>query len=75
MPREFVEFFMRFLTDEGDLVLDPFGGSNTTGAVAEEMKRKWLTIEAKWEYATASISRFKPDSIKGSHTRVEVVEA
>jgi DNA modification methylase len=75
MPRELVEFFMRFLTDEGDLVLDPFGGSNTTGAVAEEMKRKWLTIEAKWEYATTSISRFKPDSIKGSHTRVEVVEA
>jgi site-specific DNA-methyltransferase (cytosine-N4-specific) len=75
MPRELVEFFIRFLTDEGDVVLDPFGGSNTTGAVAEEMKRRWLTIEAKWEYATASISRFRPESIKGSRAEVEVVEA
>ena len=35
MPRELVEFFLRFLTDEGDVVMDPFAGSNTTGAMAE----------------------------------------
>ena len=33
MPPELVEFFVRFLTDGSDLVLDPFAGSNTTGAV------------------------------------------
>jgi len=32
MPTELVEFFIRFLTDPKDLVLDPFAGSNTTGA-------------------------------------------
>ena len=34
MPKELVEFFVKFLTEEGDLVFDPFGGSNTTGWVA-----------------------------------------
>jgi hypothetical protein len=36
MPPELAEFFIRFLTDENDLVLDPFAGSNTTGAVAQK---------------------------------------
>jgi site-specific DNA-methyltransferase (cytosine-N4-specific) len=73
MPRELVEFFLRFLTDEGDLVLDPFAGSNTTGAVAEEMKRKWISIEARWDYAATSISRFPSAQIKEVDGRVEAV--
>lgn len=63
MPSSLVEFFVRFLTDEGDLVLDPFAGSNTTGYVAEELGRKWLSIEADWSYATHSIGRFAPNQI------------
>jgi DNA modification methylase len=63
MPSSLVEFFVRFLTDEGDLVLDPFAGSNTTGAVAEDLGRKWQSIEADWSYATHSIGRFSPDQI------------
>jgi len=63
MPAELVEFFVRFLTDEGDIVLDPFAGSNTTGAVAERLCRRWLSCEAKWEYVTSSISRFDPEVI------------
>ncbi len=58
MPKKLVEFFMAFLTDPGDLVLDPFAGSNTTGVVAEYMKRKWIGIEAKPEYIEASEFRF-----------------
>ena len=34
------EFFIKFLTNEKDIVLDPFAGSNTTGDVAEILKRK-----------------------------------
>ena len=75
MPRELVEFFVRFLTDAGDCVLDPFAGSNTTGAISEEMQRRWLAIEAKWEYATASISRFPPLKIKRTNERLQVIEA
>jgi DNA modification methylase len=58
MPPELAEFFVRFLTDEGDLVFDPFGGSNTTGAAAEQLGRQWLTIEPEAEYIVGSRGRF-----------------
>lgn len=58
MPEALVDFFVRFLTDPGDLVLDPFAGSNTTGAVAEGLGRRWLGIERDPEYAKASRARF-----------------
>lgn len=58
MPEALAEFFVRFLTDPDDLVLDPFAGSNTTGAVAERLGRRWLGIEADAEYAAASQLRF-----------------
>ncbi len=63
MPPELVEFFLRFLTEERDLVLDPFAGSNTTGAVAEKLGRRWISCEANWEYASSSIARFPPSLI------------
>jgi hypothetical protein len=34
----------------GDTVLDPFGGSGTTGQVAEALGRKWLLIELNGDY-------------------------
>jgi DNA modification methylase len=51
-------FFIQFLTDEDDLVLDPFGGSNTTGSVAEDLKRRWISIEAEGAYVDGSMGRF-----------------
>lgn len=53
-----VAFFVEFLTEPGDLVMDPFAGSNTTGAVAETLRRKWLGIEANQDYARGSRGRF-----------------
>jgi site-specific DNA-methyltransferase (cytosine-N4-specific) len=64
MQRELAEFFLRFLTDEDDLVLDPFAGSNTTGELAEASGRRWLSIEATWEHAANSIGRFNPADIE-----------
>lgn len=61
MPAKLAEFFIQFLTEEGDLVIDPFGGSNTVGYVAEKLGRKWLTVEANGLYAAASIARFDPE--------------
>jgi hypothetical protein len=58
MPEALIEFFVQFLTDPGDVVLDPFAGSNTTGAVAERLGRRWLAIEANPEYAESSRVRF-----------------
>lgn len=52
------EYFINFLTEPGDIVLDPFAGSNTTGFVAETLKRKWISIEPVKEYIDGSIGRF-----------------
>jgi DNA modification methylase len=37
------------LTDEGDLVLDPFAGSNVVGEAAELLNRQWVSIELQEE--------------------------
>jgi site-specific DNA-methyltransferase (cytosine-N4-specific) len=58
MQIELADFFVRFLTDPGDIVMDPFAGSNTTGAAAEGLKRKWISIEPEDEYVRASQGRF-----------------
>ena len=58
MPPQLARFFIEFLTDENDLVMDPFAGSNTTGAVAESLRRRWLSIEARADYVRASRGRF-----------------
>lgn len=57
-PAKLPEFFIRFLTDPGDLVIDIFAGSNTTGKVAEVENRLWLAFEEKPEYLAASTFRF-----------------
>ena len=58
-PALLPKFFIKLLTEENDLVLDPFAGSNTTGAVAESLKRRWLAGEAVEEYLKASTFRFE----------------
>lgn len=63
MPLELASFFIEFLTDEGDVVLDPFGGSNTTGFCAERQKRKWISIEANMDYGKQSVIRFEEPSL------------
>jgi site-specific DNA-methyltransferase (cytosine-N4-specific) len=64
MPEPLVEFFIKFLTDPGELVFDPFAGSNTTGAVAERLGREWLGIEADPEYARSSRVRFPESRVR-----------
>jgi site-specific DNA-methyltransferase (cytosine-N4-specific) len=59
MQPELADFFIKFLTKPGDLVLDPFAGSNTTGASAEKLKRKWISIEPNRDYVKGSHGRFK----------------
>ena len=58
-PAELPRFFIEFLTTPGDLVLDPFAGSNTTGYVAEGLKRKWIGVELRDDYALESRLRFE----------------
>lgn len=57
-PEELPAFFIAFLTDPGDLVLDFFAGSNTTGAAAEAAGRQWIAFESNSDYLAASVFRF-----------------
>jgi DNA modification methylase len=57
-PTALPEFFIKLLTDEGDVVVDPFAGSNTAGAAAEKLGRRWIAMELSEEYVEASKFRF-----------------
>ena len=57
-PSALPQFFIRFLTDPGDVVVDIFSGSNTTGQAAELLGRRWLSMEINREYAALSAVRF-----------------
>ena len=59
-PSALPDFFIRMLTDEGDIVLDPFGGSNSTGWVAEALRRKWISIDINGDYVEDSRFRWLP---------------
>jgi site-specific DNA-methyltransferase (cytosine-N4-specific) len=59
-PAQLPEFFIKLLTDPGDIVLDPFAGSNTTGAVSERLGRRWIAVDQVPEYLRASTFRFDP---------------
>ena len=57
-PSKLPEFFIKMLTDEGDLVVDIFSGSNTTGQVAESLNRRWICVDVDREYVAGSVLRF-----------------
>jgi len=58
-PATLPEYFVRMLTDPGDLVVDPFAGSCVTGEVCERLGRKWLCVELVEEYLRGALGRFK----------------
>jgi DNA modification methylase len=57
-PAALPEFFLKFLTAPGDIVLDPFAGSNTTGRVSESLDRRWIAVDIEHTYVQASAVRF-----------------
>jgi len=68
-PSPLPVFFIRMLTDPGDLVVDIFAGSNTTGSAAEVESRRWLAFEERMDYAIASAFRFLPRDTTDDETR------
>lgn len=61
-PQALPEFVINLCTEPGDLVLDPFAGSNMTGRVAETLQRRWLAFEIDQHYIQTSKFRFEPDA-------------
>jgi len=67
-PAEIPEYYIRLLTDPGDLVVDPFGGSCATGEVAERLGRRWICGEELENYLLGAVGRFdRPSEDKKSH--------
>lgn len=62
-PIQLPEFFINFLTDPDDVVLDPFAGSNVTGEAAQKWGRKWISIESEKSYVESSLFRFFDEEI------------
>jgi len=58
-PFRLPEFFIRFLTSENDIILDPFAGSCTTGEAAERLHRKWIGFELRADYLDGAHFRFE----------------
>ena len=58
-PVKLLELIILASSNEGDLVLDPFFGSGTTGYVAQRLKRDWIGIELSEKYIEAAQNRLK----------------
>jgi DNA modification methylase len=65
-PLSLPEFFIKMLTDKGDRVLDPFGGSMVTGAACERMERRWIGVDNTESYIAASRFRFNNVNVQAS---------
>lgn len=63
-PIQIPLFFIRFLTNPSDLVLDPFAGSNTTGEACERESRRWTAIEMNEGYLQGNRYRFDRRNIE-----------
>ncbi|MGW4605562.1 DNA-methyltransferase [Streptomyces sp. NPDC004532] len=74
-PIKLPSFFIEMLTDPGDVVVDFFGGSNTTGQAAESLGRNWLSFELDPAYAALSAVRFmEGQDIKAIQRTVKEIE-
>ncbi len=71
-PAELPEYFIRMLTDQRDLVVDPFAGSCVTGQVAERLDRKWLCVELVEDYLRGALGRFQKPSKKETPTLFQI---
>lgn len=57
-PMKLASFLIEFMSEPGDLVVDPFGGSFTTAHAAERLGRRWLSTDCMVEYVLGSATRF-----------------
>jgi site-specific DNA-methyltransferase (cytosine-N4-specific) len=59
MPEKLAEMLIGFLTEKGDLVVDPMAGSFTVPSVAQRMGRRWIGVEKMGEYVRGGAERFR----------------
>ncbi len=66
-PADLPEYFVRMLTDPGDLVVDPFAGSCVTGEGAQRLDRKWVCVELVEEYLKGGRGRFAREHVPNAN--------
>jgi DNA modification methylase len=68
-PVRLLRYLVQDYTQEGDLVMDPFAGTGTTGVAAQQLKRRYLLIERNTEYASFATRRLeRPKTDEGQKT-------
>jgi adenine-specific DNA-methyltransferase len=68
-PEAFLKMLMETYSNEGDLILDSFGGSGSTAATAHKMKRNWITIEME-DHAETHILQRLTNVVNGDKTAI-----
>ena len=63
-PEELIEPCVLASTKTGDIILDPFFGSGTTGAVAQKLGRKWIGCELNKEYESLQNQRLQQQGLE-----------
>ena len=59
-PLSIPDFLIRFATEPGELVVDPFGGTAKVGMAAERLGRRWIVVDKMLAYLRGAAERFKP---------------
>lgn len=73
-PSGIPEFFIRMVTERGDLVVDPFAGSCATAEVAERLERRWVCVDTEEEYLVGAMGRFHAENgnnVRGQGSNTE----
>ena len=60
-PERLLELIIQASSNKGDIILDPFFGTGTTGVVAQRLQRKWIGIEINEKYIEMSKKRIKKE--------------
>lgn len=63
-PEKIIQHFVELLSNPGDVVMDPFMGSGTTGVVAKKLGRDFIGIELQEDYFDISLKRISDVSTK-----------
>ena len=58
-PEALLNLVLKHFSNPGDIILDSFGGSGTTAAVAHKMKRRWITVEIGDQATTHIVPRLR----------------
>ena len=70
-PLELIQKFVMASSNEGDLVIDPFGGSGTTYVVCEQYNRRWLGCEINTDYCNIIKERLQhPEQFASDQTTI-----